>query len=334
MRKSSLLTPLIAAGAILIPTAAWAQTDVPPAAPAPPAETAPMEPAPMEAPPAEAPPPAPEPVAEAPAEPDAAAVAGAMPEETAAEVEVATEEEEDGGVPAWMRVDSDSLKLQLWFGATHDVGGVGIATDIYVDSGYFGEFDIGVEIPAAEGILLIPMVGIGADWSAKKFTTLIAPQLFGYFTFDPIYVELWSQVFFNSLFADPGYTATEFDAMGAPTAYTETKELASDFWYNRLYLTYAVTENFRIGPQVELTVPLNDAAKLQDENGDDKPLSSLQVGGHIDLGYGEGNTLGLFLGYETVKEARNITTELDEEGNSAGEIDNGIVGRLTFVRYF
>lgn len=261
-------------------------------------------------------------------EPDAAAVAGPMPAETAAEVEAATEEEEDDGVPSWMRVDSDALKLQLWFGATHDVGGVGIATDIYVDSAYWGEFDIGIEIPAAEGILLIPMVGIAADWSQKKFTSLVAPQLFGYFTFDPIYIELWSQFFFNSIFADKGFTD---DGTGE---FVEIKETVPDTWYNRLYLTFAATENFRIGPQVEFTVPMNDAAKLQDENGDDKPLSSLQVGGHIDLGYGEGNTLGLFLGYETVKEARNRYAELDEEGNEAGEIDHGIVGRLTFVRYF
>lgn len=323
MRKSSLLTPLLAAGAILIPTAAWAQGaegEAPPPAEPPAAETAPAEPLPPADPPADPPPPAPEPVAEAttteampPAEPVA---------------EEAPAEEEDAGVPSWMRVDSDSLKLQLWFGATHDVGGVGIATDIYVDSGYWGEFDIGIEIPAAEGILLIPMVGIAADWSQKKFTSLVAPQLFGYFTFDPIYIELWSQFFINSIFADKGFTD---DGTGE---FVEIKETVPNTWYNRLYLTFAATENFRIGPQVELTVPLNDAAKLQDEDGNDKPLSSLQVGGHIDLGYGEGNTLGLFLGYETVKEARNRYPEIDEEGNEAGEIDHGIVGRLTFVRYF
>ncbi len=321
MRKISLLTPLLAAGAILIPTAAWAQgaegEAAPPAEP-PAAETAPMEAPPAEPPPAEAPPPAPEPVAEATAE---------MPAEAPA-AEAAPAEEEDAGVPSWMRVDSDALTLQLWFGATHDVGGVGIATDIYVDSGYWGEFDIGVEIPIGEGVLLIPMAGIAMDWGAKKFQSLVAPQLFGYFTFDPIYVELWSQFFINSIFADKGYTD---DGSGE---FVEIKETVPNSWYNRLYLTYAVTENFRIGPQLELTVPLNDAAKLQDEDGEDKPLSSLQVGGHIDVGYGEGNTLGLFLGYETVKEARNRYAELDDEGNEAGEIDHGIVGRLTFIRYF
>jgi hypothetical protein len=172
------------------------------------------------------------------------------------------------------------------------------------------------------------MVGIAADWSAKKFQSLVAPQLFGYFTFDPIYVELWSQVFFNSIFADPGFTD---DGSGE---FVEIKETVPDFWYNRLYLTFAATENFRIGPQVEATIALNDAAKVVDEDGNDSALSSLQVGGHIDLGYGEGNTLGLFLGYETVKESRNIYPEVDEDGNEAGEIDHGIVGRLTFVRYF
>lgn len=320
MRKSSRLIPLIAAGTFLIPTAAWAQGaegEPAPPAEAPPTDAAPVEPAPA---PAEAPPP---PVETAPAE---------LPAEPApveaAPAEAPPEEAEDEGVPSWFRIDSDALKLQLWAGATHDVGGVGIATDIYVDSDYWGEFDIGVEIPVGEGVLLIPMVGIAADWSAKKFQSLVAPQLFGYFTFDPVYIELWSQVFFNSIFADPGFTD---DGSGE---FVEIKETVPDFWYNRLYLTFAATENFRIGPQVELTYALNDAAKVVDEDGNDSALSSLQVGGHIDLGYGEGNTLGLFLGYETVKESRNIYPELDEEGNEAGEIDHGIVGRLTFVRYF
>ncbi|HEY6723032.1 MAG TPA: hypothetical protein VI197_03345 [Polyangiaceae bacterium] len=329
MRKISLLTPLLAAGAILIPTAAWAQgaegEAAPPAEP-PAAETAPMEAPPAEPPPAEAPPPAPEPVAEATAE---------MPAEAPA-AEAAPAEEEDAGVPSWMRVDSDALTLQLWFGATHDVGGVGIATDIYVDSGYWGEFDIGVEIPIGEGVLLIPMAGIAMDWGNKKFQSLVAPQLFGYFTFDPIYAELWSQMFFNSIFADPGYTQVGDDE------FIEIKETVPDFWYNRLYLTYAVTENFRIGPQVEATVALNDAAKITDDEGNpDKALTSLQVGGHIDLGYGEGNTLGLFLGYETVKESRTRLggdgaplIELDENGDEVGPMENGIVGRLTFIRYF
>ena len=322
MRKSSLLTPLIAAGAILIPTAAWpqgAEGEAPPPAEAPPAETAPAEPPPAVEPPPEAPPPAPEPMAEA------TTTAEIAPAEPAAEEAPA---KEDGGVPAWMRVDSDALTLQLWFGATHDVGGVGIATDIYVDSGYWGEFDIGVELPIGEGVLLIPMAGIAMDWGAKKFQSLVAPQLFGYFTFDPIYAELWSQVFIGSIFADKGYVD---DGAGE---FVEVKETVPNFWYNRLYLTYAATENFRIGPQVEATIAFNDAAKVVDEDGNDKSLTSLQVGGHIDLGYGEGNTLGLFLGYETVKEARNRYVQLDEEGNEDGEIDHGIVGRLTFIRYF
>jgi len=321
MRKSSLLKPLLAAGTFLIPTAAWAQGAVePPAAEAPPAEAAPAEPPPAaEAPPAEAPPPAPEPVAEA-AAPEAAPAEAAPVEEAPAE--------EDAGIPSWMRIDSDALKLQFWAGATHDVGGVGIATDIYVDSGYWGEFDIGVEIPAGEGVLLIPMAGIAVDWAQKKFTSLVAPQLFGYFTFDPIYIELWSQVFINSIFADKGFTD---DGEGG---FVEIKETVGNTWYNRLYLTYAATENFRIGPQVELTVPLNDAAKLQDDDGNDETFSSLQVGGHIDLGYGEGNTLGLYLGYETVKAARNRYPQIGDDGEEDGEIDHGIVGRLTFVRYF
>src|SRR5690606_30900400 len=101
--------------------------------------------------------------------------------------------EEEGGVPGWFRVDSDGLGLQLWFGATHDLGGINLATDIYVDSGTFGEFDLGVEIPIGEQVLLIPMIGIGFDWSQQTATTLIAPQLFAYLDFSPVYIEYWAQ---------------------------------------------------------------------------------------------------------------------------------------------
>jgi hypothetical protein len=283
----------------------------------------------VEPPAAEAPPPAPEPVAEATTTAELAPV-----EPVAAEAAVA---EEDEGVPAGIRVDSDLLKLQFWAGATHDVGGVGIASDIYVDSTSFAEFDLGVELPIGEGVLLIPMAGIGLDWQQRKFTTLVAPQLFGYFTFDPIYVELWSQVFLKSFFADPGYKGS-FDEDGNfinEGKYEDDPALGGNSWYNRLYLTYAITDNFRLGPQVEATYALNEAAKLPDEDGEKTiALTSLQVGGHIDVGYGEGNTLGLFLGYETVKEARLIYPEYEEDGTSPGDIDNGIVGRFTFVRYF
>ncbi len=332
MRKCSILTPLVAAGTLLIPTAAWAQGaagDMPAAAPADAPGTAPAETAQMEEtpPPEAAPPPAEEPPAAASAEMSASTEMSAAEGMAAPTAEPPPAEppaeEEDGGVPGWFRIDSDALTLQLWAGATHDVGGVGIATDIYVDSGYYGEFDIGVEVPLGEQVLLIPMAGIGFDWSAHKATTLVAPQLFGYFDFDPIYVEWWSQFFFTSLFADKGYV----EGGG-----TEIKDTLPNFWYNRLFVLYNATENFSIGPQIEPTIALNDAAKVMDEDGNDKSLTSLPIGGRVNLGYGKNNTLGLFLGYETVKESRAVVSELDEAGEEVDTHEHGIVGRFTFVR--
>jgi hypothetical protein len=257
-----------------------------------------------------------------------AAEAEMMP--AAGEAEAAPAEaapaEEEGGVPGWFRMDSDLLMLQLWFGASHDLGGISLATDIYVDSEYFAEFDIGVELPIGESVLLIPMVGIGFDWSQYKPTTLIAPQLFSYFDFDPVYIEWWSQFFITSVFADPGYGD---DGAGG---FAENSELAANTWYNRLFILFNATENLSIGPQIEATIGLNDAGKAVDENGDTKALASLPVGGRVNVGYGENNTLGLFLGYETVKEARSVYTELDEDGMEVDTHERGIVGRFTFVR--
>ena len=60
------------------------------------------------------------------------------------------------------------------------------------------------------------------------------------------------------------------------------------------------------GPQVEVTIGL----------GDDGGLSSMVVGGRANVGYGENNTLGVFVGFETQK----------------GDDETGLTGRMTFVR--
>jgi hypothetical protein len=214
------------------------------------------EAAPEEAEPEEAP--APEPEEEVAAE-------EAEPEEAAEPAAEEAAEEESGGTPGWFRIDSDGLGLQLWAGATHTIGGIGIATDMYVTSGTFGEFDIGVEIPAGP-VLFIPMVGIGVDWGARDVSTLVAPQLFTYADFDPIYIEWWSQFFLDAF--DKG---------------------TGNLWYNRLFALYNVSDEVALGPQAELTLDL--------DAGD--PLVSLPIGARMNLGYGENNTFGLFAGYET-----------------------------------
>ena len=46
-------------------------------------------------------------------------------------------------------------------------------------------------------------------------------------------------------------------------------------------------------------------------------VTSLPVGGRVNIAYGEKNTLGIFLGYET---------------ESDGDLADAIAGRFTFIR--
>ena len=200
------------------------------------------------------------------------------------------EMEEESGISGWFRTDTDSLGTQIWFGASHPMGSVSIDSDIYVVD-TFGEFDIGIGISAIDddslSLSFLPMVGIGFDYASPNGpSSLIAPQLFTILDASPIYFESWIQGFFN----------TPFD------------EEASDSLYTRDFLLYSISDTVQIGPQVEATIDL----------GDDGGLGSLVVGGRINLGYGENNTLGLFVGFET---------QLADDSE-----DTGLTGRMTFFR--
>lgn len=202
--------------------------------------------------------------------------------------EMAAAEAEESSTSGWFRIDTDGLATQFWFGASHSLGSISLDSDIYVVD-TFGEFDIGLGIPVVDSddlsLSLLPMVGIGFDYTSPNGpSSLIAPQLFTYLTAGSIYFESWIQGFFN----------TPFD------------EEAEDSLYTRDFILYSINDTVAIGPQVEVTLAL----------GDDSGLSSLVAGGRLNLGYGENNTLGLFVGYETQKE--------DE--------DTGLTGRMTFVR--
>ena len=199
--------------------------------------------------------------------------------------------EADSSTSGWFRMDTDSLGTQLWVGASHSpsfLGSLSLDTDIYVVD-TFGEFDLGIGIPVVDSdslsLSFLPMVGIGFDYAAPNGpSSLIAPQLFTYLTAGSIYFESWIQGFFNSMF----------------------DEDAGDSFYTREFILYSLNDTVAIGPQVETTLDL----------GDDGGLSSFVVGGRVNLGYGENNTLGLFVGYEVEK----------------GDDDTGITGRMTFVR--
>ena len=203
-------------------------------------------------------------------------------------------EMEESSVSGWFRTDTDSLGTQIWFGGSHPMGSVSIDSDIYV-VGTFAEFDLGLGIPVVDSedlsLTLLPMVGIGFDYaSANGPSSLIAPQLFTYLTAGSIYFESWIQGFFN----------TPFD-------------YGDDSFYTRDFLLYSLNDTIAIGPQVEASLILKG---LEEET--ETGLSSLVVGGRINLGYGENNTLGLFVGFET---------QLPEDSE-----DSGLTGRMMFFR--
>ena len=198
-------------------------------------------------------------------------------------------EEEASGASGWFRTDTDSLGTQIWVGASHSpsfLGGLSLDTDIYV-VGTFGELDIGLGIPVVDSdslsLSFLPMVGIGFDYAAPNGpSSLIAPQLFTYLTAGSIYFESWIQGFFNSPF-----------------------DYGDDAIYTRNFLLLSLNDTLSVGPQVEVTLDLTNGG-----------LGGLAPGLRANVAYGENNTLGVFVGFETQKE--------DE--------DTGITGRMTFVR--
>ena len=197
--------------------------------------------------------------------------------------------EEESSVSGWFRTDTDSLGTQIWFGASHSpsfLGSLSLDTDIYVVD-TFGELDVGIGIPVVDSdslsLSFLPMIGIGFDYAAPNGpSSLIAPQLFTYLTAGSIYFESWIQGFFNSPF-----------------------DYGDDSIYTRNFLLLSLNDTLSVGPQVEVTLDLTNGG-----------LGGLAPGLRANVAYGENNTLGVFVGFETQKE----------------DDDTGITGRMTFVR--
>jgi hypothetical protein len=197
--------------------------------------------------------------------------------------------------PAWFRIDSDGAGLQLWAGATHALTDtIGLASDIYVNSGTLGEFDLGPAFTAGP-FIVTPMLGIQFDWAAKQAAALV-PQLYVVGGPDPIYLELWVQ----------NYLYTPFKYPNDPDGLDNTL-------YFRFFIDYKLSKYVAIGPQIEPLFVLG---------GDGDTLASLPIGGNVMLSnYGAGNSLFVYLGYETKDTAQ-------------GPDDEALVGRLTFVKNF
>jgi hypothetical protein len=205
-------------------------------------------------------------------------------------VGIAQEEStEEADISGYMRVDVDMLGTQIWFGATHSIGGLNIESDI-IAMGTAAEFDVGPSFSISEDLILIPEVGVIVDFELMEVPIFI-PQLYIYWTLNQLYLESWQNAYFGL-----------------------KDESDPNSFYNRTFLLYSLNDTFSIGPQVEPSL------NLEDTDDESDTLTSLVIGGRVNIGYGESNTLSLFLGYEAKEEAR-------------GELD-GITGRFTFVRYW
>ncbi len=199
------------------------------------------------------------------------------------ENEVATEKSH---VPGWFRVDTDSLGTHFLIGATHSVGGVSLESNIFIDD-TIGEFDLGVSIPAVKGdgfgVTLLPMLGLGYDFVAPDGPLAVYPHLFVFMPAGKLFLKSWT----------------------IGTLYSLFDEDKNNEVYTRNYVTYSLNKTLAIGPQVEAVIVGNDVG-----------LVSFVVGPRINVDYGENNTLGILVGYDTKK----------------GEEETGMTGRLSFTR--
>ena len=199
---------------------------------------------------------------------------------------------------AWFRIDSDLSGLQLWAGATHMITDhFGIASDIYVNSGALGEFDLGPSFVAGP-VFFTPMLGLQADFANHRLAALV-PQLYITGGPDPIYMELWLQHYAYTVFDKSGSSATG----------------GGHYIYGRFFIDYKIGKYFAVGPEIEATLALNSKSK----NGAGDSLTSLPIGANIMLSnYGKSNNLFIFAGYETADTPN----------------DAHFAGRLTFVKNF
>ena len=195
--------------------------------------------------------------------------------------------EEKPKITGWFQIDVDSLGTYFLVGASHPLsGGISFDSNIYVND-HLGEFDMGVSFPViandSMALLLTPMLGVGFNYTSPDGPYALYPQIFAILPAGKIFGFHWTISTLSSIFDE------------------SLNEL-----YNRTYFTYALNDTVAIGPQFESVLGLGDGGGLW----------ALNFGGRINIGYGENNTLGIYVGYETKK----------EEGQT------GLTGRMNFTR--
>ena len=204
------------------------------------------------------------------------------------ETEAETEEEERG-VSGWFEVDVDSLGTYFLVGASHPLGNVSFDSKIYAN-GTDGEFAMGITVPAfyedTSSLFLLPMLGIGFNYKNADGPERLHPQFLAFLSIDKMFLFSWTYSTVASVLDDE----------------------RTDSLYTRNFVTYSLNDTIAIGPQIETFMTF----------GDEGELLNLNVGGRVELGYGENNTLGIYVGYETKK----------------GDEETGLTGRLNFTRFW
>lgn len=170
----------------------------------------------------------------------------------------------------WFRVDSDRYGLQFWAGADYTLGGIDLATDIYL-IGSTAILDVGPKL-SFDDLEVVPMAGFVFNFAAYELSALLAPQLYIYYT-GPVYFESWVQ-------------------FGLTTPFVDNSQ---NFLYTRNFALYEVNDWLQIGPQLEMQIALNESIEGLDDGG----LQQMPLGVRLNLAYGKNTTLGLFFGYET-----------------------------------
>jgi hypothetical protein len=204
-------------------------------------------------------------------------------------------EDDERVVAGWLNLDLDRHGIQPWVGAAYPLGQVAdLTADVFMRDTE-GRVDLGVAFYLGP-LSINPAAGVVFDFNAnvQRFTGLVVPQLFIILEAGPIYFESWVQLFFQDMLA---------------------KDYAPrrDYFYTRDFLLFVLNRYIAIGPQVELDATFNNAG------GDS--IASLPLGGRINLAFGEGNVLGLFIGYEF-------------DDSAKGPDASGLTGRFTFHRYW
>ena len=200
--------------------------------------------------------------------------------------------EEKPGVSGWFQIDIDSLGTYFLIGASHPIGNISIASNVYINDthkGKFtGEFDLGVTVPVVANndltLLLQPMLGVGFDYKGVDGPDSLYPQIFAFLSAGKIFFFHWTINTYTSIFDDT----------------------AIDEIYTRNFLTYSLNDTIAIGPQYERVQGLGDKGGLWSQT----------IGGRLNINYGKNNTLGIYVGYDTEK----------------GDEDSGLTGRMNFTR--